>query len=245
MRISLSALGVSSKETKIYLAGLKLGASLHKQLAEESGVKRSTLYLAIPNLIEKGLFVETIRGKRKYLVPQDIQPLLAKQKQCLLEIEKSIPAISFLLETKKNKPTIMFYEGMQGIKKIWSDHLKQKQAVLEFISIENIHPDLNKYIKQYYIIERARKKIPLKMLVSGSTTAGIFKVKTNPYEYREVKTIDGKLFPIPLGMNIYGDTVSITLHREESEPIGLIIRSKEIAITMRSLFNFIWEKASL
>ena len=78
------------------------------------------------------------------------------------------------------------------------------------------------------------------MLISGTTIAGIFNVKTDALEMREVKTIEGELFPIPLSCDIYGDNVSFTLHRKDSEPVGLIIRSKEIATTMRSLFTLIW-----
>jgi len=51
------------------------------------------------------------------------------------------------------------------------------------------------------------------------------------------------LFPVPLSCDIYGDNVSFTLHRKGSEMIGLIIRSKEIATTMRSIFDYVWQTA--
>lgn len=236
--------GLSEVEAKVYLSLLETGPDLYSHVAERIGIKRPTLYYDIlPSLIDKGLLEKTVKGKRKYLVAQDPQQFLDTQKNKLVQAEQAIPELRTLLATASDKPSLTFYEGVEGIKKVWFDHLIQGQPILEFAGIENIHSKLQKYIKQYYVIERSKRKIPLKMLISGPAVADAFKVKTDPYEFREVKTIDEKLFPIPLGCDIYGDNVSFTLHRRDSEPIGLIIRSKEIAITMRSLFNFIWNKA--
>ena len=236
--------GLSEAEIKVYLAALELGPSLHKTLADKAGIKRPTLYYEVlPNLLRNGLLTEAIKGKRKYLAAQDIQPFLELKKDQLQQVEKLVPQLRVLLATATSKPQLLLYEGIEGIKKVWFDHLNQKQPILEFVGIEEINPELQKYLKNYYILERVKRRITEKMLVSGPTVSGIFKVKTDPYELREVKNIDGKLFPFPLSCDIYGDNVSITLHRKDSEPIGLIIRSKEIATTMKSLFNFIWEKA--
>ena len=234
---------LSRAESAIYLAALGLGEALPKALAEKAGIKRPTLYGILPGLFEKGLLTETMKGKRKYIVAQDIQPYLDQKKHQLDEIQKLVPQLQVLLSTATSKPKIILYEGTGGIKKIYYDHLLQKQPILELVGIENIHPELEKYIKNYYIPERARRKIPLKMLISGPTVAGIFNVKNNSLELREVKTVKDELFQTPLGLDIYGNNISITLHRKDSEMIGIIIRSKEIAATMRSVFGFIWKRA--
>lgn len=235
-------LGFSEKETKVYLAALELGEALHKTLADKAGIKRPTLYYQVlPQLKKKGLLSETVKGKRRYIVAQDIQPYLDNKKNQLEKFEDLIPQLRVMLASATSKPKLLFYEGVEGIKKVWFDHLREKHSILEIVGIEDIHPELQKYLKTYYILERAKRKISEKMLISGPTVTGVFNVKSDPYELREVKTIDGKIFPIPLSCDIYGDNVSFTLHRKGSEPIGLIVRSKEIATTMRSLFNFIWK----
>ncbi len=240
----LKNMGFSENEGKVYMAALELGESLHSTLANKAGIKRATLYYDVmPKLIAKGMLTETIKGKRKYIVAQDIQPFLDSKKSQLEEIERLVPQLRSLLATATSKPQLLLFEGVEGIKKVWHDHLVQGQPILEFVGIEKIHPALQKYIKEHYIWGRANRKIPVKMLISGPKVAGIFNVKSDRHELREVKSIDGNLFPIPLGCDIYGDNVSLTLHRNDSEPIGIIIRSKEIATAMRSLFTFIWEKA--
>lgn len=236
-------LGLSKTESKIYFAALELGESLHKQLADKAGIKRPTLYETLPKLLKKGLVTETIKGKRKVLVAEGPEKFLENKKLDIQNLQNQIPFLQAMMSTAKLKPKIIFYEGVDGIKKIYSDHLQQRQPILEIVGIEKIQPQIAKYIKQHYLWERVRRKIVLKMLISGPVSSGIFKMKTDSDELREVKNINGKLFPIPLGVNIYGDNISFAVYREDSEPIGLIIRSKEIATTMRSLFNFIWEKS--
>jgi len=242
---TLTNSGLSQNEAKVYLAALELGETLYAPLAEKAGVKRATLYYdVLPNLIERGLIVQEIKGKRKYLIAQDPASYLESRKTQLEELERNVPHLRALLSSAKSKPTVLLFEGIDGIKKVWQDHLTQKEPILEFVGIENIHPELQKYLKEHYIWKRAEKKIPVQMLISGPTIAGVFDVKSDRYELRQVKRIDGSHFPIPLSCDIYGDNVSFTLHREDSEPVGLIIRSKEIATTMRSLFSIVWAQAN-
>ena len=240
----LNEIGLSEGEIRTYLAAIELGESLHKTLADKAGIKRPTLYYdVLPSLQKKGLITEMMKGKRKYLVPQDIQPFLEAKKRHIEEAERLIPQLRTLLASANSKPTLLVYEGVEGIKKVYYDHLAQRQEIRELVGIEDIHPELQKYIKNYYIPERSKRKIPLKMLISGSAVAGIFRVRSDPYELREARTIADSILPIPLGCDVYGDNVSLTLHRKDSESVGLIIRSQEIATTMRSLFDFIWARA--
>ena len=132
---------------------------------------------------------------------------------------------------------------MKGVKKIYLDNLRERKPTLNFIGLENINPEIDKYAQHYYIPRRIKYGIKINIIISGAIKSPYMYLKTDPYSLRQVKTIDAKKFPIPLDAYIYGDNVSFSLWRKDSEPIGLIIRSKEIATTLRSLFNFIWEKA--
>ena len=118
------------------MAAVELGEALHSTLAERAGLKRATLYYdVLPNLLAKGLITETIRGKRKYLVAQDIQPFLVSKKLQLEEVERLVPQLRSLLATATSKPRLLLYEGVEGIKKVWFDHLVQKQPILELVGI--------------------------------------------------------------------------------------------------------------
>lgn len=239
----LENLGLSQAESAIYLAGLELGKSLPKHLAQKAKVNRSLLYKLLPNLLKQGLISETVLGKRRYLIAEDPQNLLNKKQTEIDQLETIIPELRLLLATASYKPKIIFYEGLEGIKKLYFDNLKEKQPILEFVSLKQIHPEIEFHSSNYYIPQRIKRKIPIKILVSGQAKSNRIKLTTDSYALREVKLLDENLYPIPLDCYIYGDNVSFALYRKDTEPIGILIRSKEIATTLRSLFNFIWAKS--
>ena len=236
-------LGLSREESAIYLAALELGESLPKHLAEKAGVKRPMLYKLLPDLLAKGIISLTIKGKRRYLVAEDPEVIFEKKQSELKLLEEVLPELRLLLRTAKVKPKIIFYEGNEGIKKLYMDNLHQKEIILEFVSMEKISPEIEFYSKNYYIPQRINRNIPIKIIVSGNTESELLKLKTDSYALREVRTVDKKEFPIPLDCYIYGDNVSFAVYRTDSEPIGVIIRSKEISTMMRSLFNLVWKTA--
>ena len=236
----LADLGLSETESAIYLAALELGEGLPKHLSLKAGIKRPLLYKLLPDLLNKGLLSETIRGKRRLLVAEDPEVLVEKKQAELRLLEERIPELRLLLRTASVKPKIIFHEGIEGLKKIYVDNLREKKATLEFVSLEKIHPELESYSKNYYIPQRINKKIPIKIIISGKAESKLLKLKEDLYALREIKTIDKEKFSLPLDCYIYGDNVSFLLYRLDSEPIGIIIRSTEIAKMMRSLFLFIW-----
>ncbi len=128
---NLIQLGLSKQEAMVYLAALSLGKSLHKTLAEKAGVKRPTLYDLLPGLKERGLISETVVGKRKYLVPEDPSKFLELKRNQLDRIEQDLPSLRSLLASANTKPGIEIYEGVEGVKKVWFDHLASKKPIYE------------------------------------------------------------------------------------------------------------------
>ncbi len=237
---TLKYLGLSHVETSIYGAALEMGEALPKHLAEKAGVKRPMLYKLLPDLFEKGLLTETRKGKRRYLVAADPEVYLDKKRSELELAEQSVPELRLLLQTATIKPDVIYYRGVENLKKLYMDNLRQKEEILEIVSVAKIHPEIEHYSKNYYIPQRINRRIPIKIIVSGKTESDLLNLKTGPHFLREVRTMDENVYPIPLDSYIYGDSVSFALYRTDSEPIGVIIRSKEIATTMRSLFGYIW-----
>lgn len=237
----LENLGLNKSESKIYIAALELGKSLPKHLAGKADIKRPTLYKFLPEMIKQGLISETIIGKRRYLIAEPPQNYLDKKQSDIEEMQKLLPELNLLLTVSLDKPKIIFYEGVEGIKKLYFDNLRQAQPILEFVSLEKINPEIEFHSANYYIPQRIKRKIPIKILISGTAKSKSINLKTDPYALREIKILDEIKYPIPLECYIYGDNVSFAVYRSDSEPIGLIVRSKEIAATMRSVFNFIWQ----
>ena len=60
----LQKIGLSEAESKVYLAALELGETNIGRLAKKSGIKRTTTYLVVDTLKEKGL-LSSLKKKNK------------------------------------------------------------------------------------------------------------------------------------------------------------------------------------
>jgi sugar-specific transcriptional regulator TrmB len=153
IELELKKLGLKEKEVKVYLAGLELGPNSIKNIAEKVKIPRPTVYEIVKKLEEKGLFVETKKGKKRLFVaqsPSQILRFLRIKKREIEEKEREFTRIVSILETKysREKEGIRIFQGKEG-----------KRAIIEILSLSPtpeiliVNPELNP------ISQRERKKI--------------------------------------------------------------------------------------
>ena len=92
----LHELGFTPQQARLYVAGLQRGASLMKPLASCAGVKRSTAYYAIEELLRRGFFSAKKIGKRTYYTAAAPEQLKKMSLQRLRFVEKISPALKRL-----------------------------------------------------------------------------------------------------------------------------------------------------
>jgi sugar-specific transcriptional regulator TrmB len=153
IELELKKLGLKEKEVKVYLAGLELGPNSIKNIAEKVKIPRPTVYEIVKKLEEKGLFVETKKGKKRVFVaqsPSQILRFLKIKKREIEEKEREFTRIVSILEAKysREKEGIRIFQGKEG-----------KKAIVEILSLSPtpeiliVNPELNP------ISQRERKKI--------------------------------------------------------------------------------------
>jgi sugar-specific transcriptional regulator TrmB len=153
IELELKKLGLKEKEVKVYLAGLELGPNSIKNIAEKVKIPRPTVYEIVKKLEEKGLFVETKKGKKRVFVaqsPSQILRFLRIKKREIEEKEREFTRIVSILEAKysREKEGIRIFQGEEG-----------KKAIIEILSLSPtpeiliVNPELNP------ISQRERKKI--------------------------------------------------------------------------------------
>ena len=65
----LQGIGLSEKESRVYLELLSLKEALHSQISRKAGVKRPTTYLILEQLAKKGLVSQVKKGRYVYFQP--------------------------------------------------------------------------------------------------------------------------------------------------------------------------------
>ena len=121
IELELRKLGLTEKEVRVYLAGLELGPSSVKKIAEIAKIPRPTTYQIIKTLENKGLFIEAKQKKKRLFVaqsPERILGILRIQKREIEEKEREFIRIIAALESKysKEKERIKIYRGKEGLK---------------------------------------------------------------------------------------------------------------------------------
>jgi len=233
--------GVTPKETKVYLAALELGEASPKELASHAGIKRTTLYEMLPKLFRKNLLNQVVHGKRRHLVAESPNRLLSQYKADINTLEKAQPEFLALFNQIKEKPKVYFFDGIEGMKKVYEDILETKRNIRAFSGINDIiQPELIKWLHEYYEPIRIKNQIFARNIANISPN--ITKLMP-PGELRENKFIPAKIYPITTEIIIYGDKVGYTTIRKDSLPLAILIENKEIAESMISIFEAVWKMA--
>src|SRR5580704_8592023 len=113
---SLKNLGLTDKETTVYLEVLKRGRVNPTEVARATKINRTTVYSVAKELAKKGFIVEDLAAKGNSLVavpPQELKFLIQKEEKQLEEKRKAVGDIiaqlqSLTQESKYAIPRISF-----------------------------------------------------------------------------------------------------------------------------------------
>jgi len=234
---TLQQLGLSEKQAKIYLACLELGETSIKEMAEKAGIKRTTIYDIIDDMTNAGYIRTTSKGKKiKYIAtePEDLVIIIKKREALLKQI---IPQLNSINNTSGLKPKILFYEGVDGLKKVYEDLLKYPNSQVYGWASDDAIKLLGDEWCQNYIAKRAKKKIKENLIYPLTKITGEYKREDKDH-LRKSKTVDPEKYIFKIEINIYANKIAIASARDK---IGIIIESAPIAETMKMIFRMCWE----
>ncbi len=239
----LENLGLGEKEAAVYLAALELGPETAQNLAKKAGINRATTYVQIESLKEKGLMSEFEKGKKTYYSPESPEQLetLLRAFESDLSAKKTNLAsvLPYLLSSfagMGERPKVRFFEGADGVSAIRDDFLKTKNKSIEgFIDLDNV---LERFAKNQedYTKRRVQKKIQSKLLYTRAD--GPLAGFSDPKKLRTGKYLKNTQFGIKADITVYDSKVAIISYTADA--VGVIIESKNMADTIRSIFYLIW-----
>ncbi|KKR05316.1 MAG: transcriptional regulator TrmB [Candidatus Peregrinibacteria bacterium GW2011_GWC2_39_14] len=238
---TLVNIGLSDKEAKIYLSLLEYGKALPSTLSRKTGVKRPTTYVVLEQLQKRGLVSRVKYGSLLYFRALNPYSLLNDQHEKYSALEFALPELLLLNSKYASTPQMTIYDGVEGIKKIMEDTLTSKTELLCWADVSLAVDTLLKDYYPTYVKKKVERKIWLRGIFSYDKKALEFK-KNGEKELREVYLIPKDKFPFKNEINVYDDKVAIISHEDK---IGVIIQSKNIADTQRSIFNFAFEYAKI
>lgn len=243
---SLEYIGFSEKEVLIYLSILSLGKGTVTQISKVAGINRPTGYHILSSLESKGLVrVSGKEPKQEYLAesPDQIEKLIKRKIQedesKISEARKIIPELKSV-HNILNRPKVLFYEGKDGLERVYEDTLTSHETIRAFASVDDVNIALPNYFPQYYK-RRAKKNISIRAVFPDSTEARELTTH-NKDELRETFLVSSDKYSFHPEINIYDNKIMIASWREK---LGIIIESQEIADAMKKIYELAWIGAEI
>ncbi len=249
----IEELGLSNKESRVYLANLMLGPAGVQQIADTSGIKRVTTYVILESLVSLGLVSQITKAKKTLFnaeAPENLNRLLEKREQSLKDqkqhLKGLLPDLNALKLDPKVLPDVKFYEGVEGIKTVFKTFINESKAtgVEELLGMSNVD-ELYAFFPEIAAAksnpDRVKAGVHSRMLYTSSQ-GGIYKL-VDESKNREARIINQDIFPIKGDISILGSRIAM-VSLAPPKPVAFVITNAELATTLASVFELAWTTAS-
>jgi sugar-specific transcriptional regulator TrmB len=247
---SLIQIGLSYPQAIIYEALVQNGPLKAKLVTQKTPFKRGLVYKALEELFSMDL-VEKKEAKGEVTIFEAKHPLSLKKfaekrekgatdaRLALEGVISSIVSDYFLVSEKAG---VIFYEGLDGIKKVLEDALNNnsKKEILTFSDVAGYSKYLADWNTKCYTPQRKKMGIHEKAIIPNNPLTLEYLKNYKSNDLTEFMFINHKIFPFATEINIYSDKVSFVTFSEK-KLLGVIIENKEICDTLTSIFNMNWE----
>ncbi len=259
IRNALKLLDLSELEITLYLNLLQTGNIQASVLAKKLGLNRSTTRYTLENLHKKELILQVEKNKTFYFSPENPEKILLLLKTQKEEISKKENKIQHIMGDLKNlksphlnMPKVQVFEGAEGVKKAYSDFLKNIPKGSTVYSYSNLlPPDLDKFNYQEsiknFIKKRKSKKIFIKYLMPKSQRTLEY-IKKISKEEIHIKIMDIEKIPFDTEsfggqILIYKDTL-LSVFMDENASFAYQTKHLQLTAMHQHIFETLWDQTS-
>lgn len=243
----LETLKLSDIESKLYLTLLESGPVTVRELAETIDMKRTTAYLYIDQLINKGLVIKIIKGSHKLIGVQDpetgLSTLVEQKLQDAKALRNDFPTIlqgiHEILPQKKEvgEAEVKYVKGKNGVSSIYEEALSSKE-VRTYVNIgdigayfpENLHIFDNAFTKN--------KDLKLHEIVEDSPASRKLMETLTKNDRYMFKFLPKQIRISASDIMIYDGNVAIINVRGNAT--GVVFNDRDYYQLSKELFDHLW-----
>lgn len=257
LRNSLARLGLAGHEARVYAALLEHSPTGAAVIARKCGLSRSSVYTTLQALVGKGLVGTTYRDEVKQFVVEGHGALtdlmrreLAEAQQRVALAEQLRDHFAALAARSANVPQVVYFEGQQGLKRIYLAMLREAGAGAEMriLRDEFIWEPAWSFVFDAPWRERVRrikqeKGLCTRLLVNRSPAE-----RARAAYYRSRKGLVYRFLPAKhpvqrFGLYLLGDIAAV-LSVENNNLVGIKIVNRHLAANFDAMFESLWDTGS-
>lgn len=231
---TLSNIGLSQNEIKVYLALNEQGSLKAGKIAKITKMDRSSAYNALQMLLNKGFVSYVLIGKVKWFkaaTPKRILEYLKEQEE---DISKILPELvkKHDYNRKKSEGQVRLFKGEKGVRSVFLDIIRTGKDNYVFGSEGQFSERMPEFAYQF---DRMKKEKEIKTQLILRKGRKELDKKTSEHRYLP------NLAESPSVTNIYGNKIAIIIWTDEPEAI--LIENASAAKAYKSYFDFMWKNA--
>ncbi len=242
MIAELTKLGLSKEEARVYLACLEINGGPVSVIAKKAGVQRVGCYHTLEKLLRKRLLSRYDKGGVKCFAPEQPERLLQLMQEKVNITKGLLPQLQSLVHAEGFKPKIRFYEGREGVERVFTESLSAESEILGYTDLKTVTDFFPDFFRAY-TQERLGKGIKSRYL-SPNTVESVHAIdpllprKFDP-NLMEILLVNKEQFPFDNEILIFGNTVGVVSLKKD-ELLGLLVESATFARTMKAVFDLAW-----
>lgn len=236
---SLTAIGLSDKEARVFLALMELGQGTASAIAEKAKIKRAIAYFTLRNLIENGYAREVAGYRVKRYEAAPAGRLLQRVQANVENFRMMMPLLNAMQGANGDKPRIELFDGKEGILTAYRsmEFARRSCYLTNWNAVQSSFPEeVRRWAKNAANVKNPNE---VRNLIADDATGREMAraMKGNPKQQFRLLPKD-----VRYGMNfgIADNTVAIT----SFDPLfAVVITSKEVAQCMSIIFELAWRTA--
>jgi sugar-specific transcriptional regulator TrmB len=235
----LEDIGLTNAEIKVYLTLLELGTATAGPIIEKSGLQSSVVHMTLNRLIEKALISFVMEGQRKHYQaanPRHIVQFINDKRE---RFEEILPELLIKQESAQEKPEVIVFRGIKGIKELLYELLEAGGAEHHTFGSSSESLMLGEAWWVSYHKRRAQKGIKAKLMFNESLA---FWKAESKYPYSEIRYTKAGFEPLTETI-IRNDKIGLIIWTKK--PIGTLIHNKSAAESYDNFFQMMWESAKV
>ena len=233
---SLQKIGLSKKESKIYLSLLSLGSASVSDIADKDEIKRPTTYLILDELRKKGLVLKIPHAKKTIFQAKRPDELYEQAVSNINSFERALPKLLSINQPSKTTKTF-YYEGMEGMKEAIAykiNKLKGKKLVA-FWARNKTLPATTLDIYKGWNKKYEKLDIDIKVITPKDETSVEY-FKQFPKIYGNMKFISEQDYSSEISIEACDDFVRIV---DGHELKAVIIENRRISDSIKQIFDLV------
>ena len=233
----LKNIGFSQKDSIIYLSLLDNWWSSIADISNNTNLHRVEIYRLLPNLLENGFVLVSLKWKRKFYSPVNPSKIEEIYLENLQRNKRSISELQDKFLNIDKKPKVTYLNGEKGITHVFSDIVNtlKKWETFYRITSETDTEKINSYLPKNYRELRDKKELERYVIMSEKAS----KLKKSRLE-RDLVVIPEKYdeFRDDVFMSIYWSKVA---YIDFNTKASIIIENKQIAKFQEKAFKLMFK----